>query len=184
MNFIPNVPYDQYGNPMVDSIGYLAITVDIDHYLIHVGATWIHSHAVSVASGANKDFLIKNSSTGEIHLKDFVFTSSQGDANIILYKAPTITANGTLQTWINKNLGLQANTPYSSIYQDPTITATGTLLEHFKIIGSKQTGGAHLGGDDEWVIPVGTNILLRYRNNSPSADAISFAIKVLDIPAP
>lgn len=184
MSLVTHVPYDIFGNPMVDSIGYSAVTVDIDHYLIHIGATWIHSDTVSVANGANKDFYIKNGTTGKIHVKDFSFTSTQGNAVVIMYSTPTTTANGTLQTWINKNLGLQANTPYSSIYQDPTVTAVGTQLEHFQIVGGKQSGGSVPGGGDEWVIPESTNILLRYTNNGPNADTMSFSIKVLDIPPP
>lgn len=182
MSFTPNVPYDTSGNAMVDSIGYSAVTVDIDHFLIHIGSAWIHSDTVSVENGANKDFYIKNGATKEIHIKEFTFTSSQGNATVIMYKTPTTTGNGTQQTWINKHLGLQALTPYSTIYQDPTVTAVGTQLEHFQIVGGKQTGGSVLGGGDEWVIPVNTNILMRYTNNGPGTDSMSFTIKVLDIP--
>lgn len=184
MSYIPGVPYDTSGNPMVDSIGYSAVTTDIDHYLIHIGKTWVWSNKVSVLNGATKLFLIKNGTTGAIHIKDFEFTSSVGNADLYIYITPTLTTNGTQRTLINKNIGLQANTPYSTVFEDPTVSANGTLGEYFQLPGSKQEGGSVEGGGDEWVIPVSTNIMFAYTNNGPGTDTVGFSIKILDIPPP
>lgn len=165
-----------------DTIGGALVSVDLDHYLIHTGSTWIHSDRVSVTNGSNKDIFIKNGTIGEIHIKDFSFTSSQANGYLTIYSGTTTSANGTAKTYINKNLGKQSNTPYSTIYQDPTVTGVGTVLETYSTIGSKQSGGSVPGGGDEWVIPLSTNILFRYTNNGPATDTVTFNIKVLDIP--
>jgi hypothetical protein len=175
---------DDFGNVISDTIGHSIIVTDVDHYMIHIGASWVHSDRVSVTNGANKDILIKNGTTGEIHIKDFVYTSALANGYLTLYKNPTISANGTQKTLINKHLGKQSLTPYSAIYQDPTITDVGTFLETYSVIGSKQDGGTVPGGGDEWVIPASTNMLLRFTNNGPGTDTVTFAIKLLDIATP
>ena len=55
-----------------------SITVtDIDHRLIHEGLSFIYSDILQAASsGGTKDILLVNTTTDEIHLKDFSFTSS------------------------------------------------------------------------------------------------------------
>jgi len=172
---------DRNGNPITDSVEGSLVVSDIDHYLIHAGRTWVLSDTVSVLAGANLDFLIVNGALGEMHVKDFSFSSTLASANIIFYRDPVTTANGTLQTVQNKNWGAQTNTPHAAIYITPTVTSVGTQLEHFQISAGKQTGGSVQGGGDEWVVPINRVGLLRYTNNSAQTDTVSFVIKLLDI---
>lgn len=172
---------DRNGDGITDSVEHALVVSDIDHFLIHAGKTWVLSNTASVLAAANLDFLIVNNSTGALHVKDFTFASSLASADIEFYRDTTVSANGTLQILQNKSWGHQENTPYANIYLGPTITAIGTLLEHFQIIGGKQTGGTVLGGGDEWVIPVNRKGLLRFTNNAAQTDSVSYTIKVLDV---
>lgn len=162
--------------------GLFVITVDLDHYLIHHGKTWILSDTVTVPSMANLDFYFVNGAVGEWHIKEFGFSSKLADASIILYKEPTVTpATGVLQTLQNKHFSFDSATPYGQVYGNPTVTAVGVQKEHFQITGSKQTGGSVAGGGDEWVMPVNTKALLRYTNLANGADTVSYTIKLLDV---
>lgn len=168
---------------IIDPDSHAAVVSDLDHYLIHIGKSWVYSGTLTVNAAATQDFLIVNSSpTDSIHLKDFTFTSTQATAFVVLYGSPTITVNGTLQSLINKNRSLGLPAASGLIYLNPTNTALGTQLERFQISGSKQTGGTALGGGDEWILPPGYKILLRFTNNAAQADVISVSIKLLDIP--
>ena len=172
---------DAAGNVVSDSVNHSIVTSDIEHYLEHIGRAWVYSDTASVNAGANLDILITNGASGDIHIKDYHFTSTQANATIILYGSTTTSAAGTAKTLRNKNLNYQGNTPQSSMSTGPTVTGVGNILEATILTGNKQSGGSIEGNEDEWIIPASTKAMFRFTNNSASTDSISFWIKILDV---
>lgn len=172
---------DLNNRPISDSIGYSLTTSDVDHYLIHIGKTWVQSDTFTLDAGLIRDFILHNDSAAEIHLKDFKFTSDQGSAEIVIYRDPTYTAPGTALDLRNKNWDFQTNVPQAKVYHTPTNLVIGTQDEHFQITGGKQDGGSEQGGGDEWVIPAGRKMLIRFTNTANQLAKVSYTMKILDI---
>ena len=172
--------FDQFGNQIADSVGHSIVTTEIDHYLIHIGKSFVHSEAVNVLAGAVHDELLVNTTDSEVHLKSFEYTSTQANAEVILYKGVTTSDDGTPNILLDKNFRTN-NTCSSILTTDPVITDLGTQVEHFLITGSKQIGGTGGSGDEEYVIKKNEKVLIRYRNNSSSTDTISMKTILLEV---
>ena len=180
--------FDQYGNQIADSVGRSLVITDIDHYIIHRGCSFLASDTITVAplgsAPANRaDFVIHNSTEIEVHLKDFAFTSTAGDAEIILYHQITADADGTLINIHNKNF-VSTKTSTATMRLDPSNVVIGAAehqVQHFLITGGKHTGGLADSGAEEYVIKQDEKILLRYINNSNGEDKFSYKVSFLDV---
>lgn len=183
-NPMPSGIVDTFGNSTADSVGHSYVITEIDHYIIHRGAAFIASDTISVAAAANADFIISNTTATEVHLKDFQFTSTEGNANLIFYKGATANADGTLLTLNDKNF-ITANTSIATIRLNPTGVNIGaaTQIVHFGLVGGKKTGGTAASGSEEFVLKQNEKCLLRYTNNAVGADVISYTITTLDVGA-
>jgi hypothetical protein len=180
----PNVKVvDSSGNIYQDAIiSHCMPTVDINHYFTHAGATFSNSDTDTVLQATFKDFLIITPAVSESHLITFHMTSTQANAEVVIYEAPTTTANGTALTLFNKNRK-SAKTAETLIYQDPTVTggSEGTQLDHDLIVGGKQGGGLDFSETgEEWVLAANTKYLIRYNNNSNQDDVMDWKIAFLE----
>jgi hypothetical protein len=177
----PNVKVvDDAGNIYQDAIRSRCMpTVDIDHFFTHAGANFQNSDTDTVGDLEFKDFLMITPAE-EIHLINFHFTSSQANAEIVLYEEPTTSDNGDPLTLFNKKR-TSVNTADTLLYEDPTVSAVGEQLEHDLIVGGKQSGGNSFSETgDEWVIKPSTKYLIRYNNKSNQDDLMDWKIGVLE----
>ena len=156
-------------------------TIDLMHEKIHKGEIYIFNHYdTSVANTANLDILFKTGATLSSHIMGKI--TSTGDAEIRIYEAPTIGADGTVVNPRNKNRYVtEANT--FSVFHTPTVTPLGTELVNDFLAGG--SGGLKIGssteGRDEWVFKEGVNYLLRVTNVSGQAAKISFIGSVYEV---
>ena len=183
-NPVPSGVVDTFGNSTADSVGHSSVITEIDHYIIHRGAAFLASDTISVASAGTADFVISNTTAVEVHLKDFQFTSTEGDATLIFYKGVTANVDGTLVPLNDKNF-ITDNTSTATIRLDPTAVNIGaaTQILHFGLVGGKKSGGLAASGSEEFVLKQNEKCLLRYTNNAAGADTISYTITTLDVGA-
>ena len=156
-------------------------TIDLMHEKIHKGEVYIFNHYdTSVANSANLDILFKTGASASSHIMGKI--TSTGDAEIRIYEAPTIGADGTVVNPRNKNRYF-GETETFSVFHTPTVTPLGTeLINDFLAGGS---GGLKIGssteGRDEWVFKNNVNYLLRVTNVSGQAAKISFIGSVYEV---
>ena len=175
---------DVNGNQMADSVGLALPVTDIDHHLTHLGRTYIHAdiHVIPAAGGANTlDLILWNPNTEEVHLSIIEVTSTQGDAQIGLYREVIANDDGVVHELYNKNFN-GADASRLSIKSDPTgLNITGAdEVEHFLLVGGKSQGGLAESGVDEYVMKQDQKLLLRYTNNANQDDIISVKIGTLE----
>jgi hypothetical protein len=174
---------DSLGNVYEDAIPSKCMpTIEIDHFFTHAGATFSNSDTDTVIQATSKDFLIISPAANESHLITFHFTSTQANAEIVLYEEPTTTDNGSALTLFNKNRK-SSNVAETQLFQDPTVTggSEGLQLEHDLIVGGKQSGGSDFSETgEEWVLKANTKYLIRYNNNSNQDDVIDWKITFLE----
>ena len=185
-NPMPSHSVDSNGASVYDVVPSVNVT-DIDHYIIHVGRSFIYSDALSVAAAGGADtvnFVILNATDNEVHLKAFRFTSSQGNAELTMYHQVTSDAGtGTLANLHNMNFD-SANLSTAEIRVDPTNVVIGAAehqVQHFLIVGGKQSGGTADSGGEEYVLKQNEKVLLQYVNKSNQVDTYSFKIILLDV---
>lgn len=161
-----------------------SVMTEIDHYIIHKGLAFLSSDSISVASAGTADFVISNTTATEVHLKDFDFTSTEGDATLVFYKGVTANADGTLLPMNNKHFD-SVNTSTASVRLNPTGVNIGaaTQILHFGLVGGKKSGGLAASGSEEFVLKQNEKCLLRYTNNAAGADGVSYKITTLDVGA-
>ena len=171
---------DAFNNIISDSVGHSLVTTEIDHYLIHLGKSFIHSEKVEVVGSAFHDHLLVNTTDSEVHIKSFLYTSTQADAEVILYKGVTTSADGTPGVLLDKNFRTN-NTCSAVLTTAPAVADLGTQVEHALVTGNKQTGGNVSSGDEEYVIKKNEKVLIRYTNNSASTDTVSMKLILLEV---
>ena len=109
------------------------VFINWEHHLVHTGEMFsCADYDVTVDNATPKYWLIKIPATVKTHIVISVSLSAAG--LLELYKAPTISADGSELTSQNLNDGVSKNI-YTKIYKDPTISDDGTLLE------AERTGG-------------------------------------------
>jgi len=139
----------------IDPISGGRIGLSTNHFEIHNGNHYIASGQATLASGASLDVLITVPSGIYNHFLYKVRVNAE--ANVTLYEAPTVSANGTLQSAQNRNRQ-STNTADTTIHLTPTVTGVGTLLrvEH---IGNGQTVGGDGRDENEWIFNEGLYLL-------------------------
>jgi hypothetical protein len=174
---------DSLGNVYEDTIqSHCMPTVDINHFFTHAGATFSNSDTATVVQATFKDFLIITPAVSESHLITFHMTSTQANAEVVIYEAPTTTANGTALTLFNKNRK-SSKVAETLLYKDPTVTvgSEGTQLAHDLIVGGKQSGGNDFSETgEEYVLAPSTKYLIRFNNNSNQDDVMDWKISFLE----
>ena len=164
-----------------------SITVtDIDHKLIHLGLAFIASEvlkgAAAIPSGGTADFVIVNPTAFEVHLKDFEFKSTEGNAELIFYKGVTSSDDGSSVPLNNKHFD-SLNTSDAIMQLDPTTVSIvgATHIQHFELTGGKKIGGLAGSGVEEYVLKQNEKCLLRYTNNAVSSDTVDYKLTALNI---
>ena len=182
----PVIIMDLNGDQISDVVPAV-VTTEIDHWIIHLGLSFIASEVLKDASavtaaGGIADFIIVNTTAFEVHLKDFEFKSTEGDAELIFYKGVTTSDDGAAIALNNKNFNSDF-TSDATIELDPTTVNIGsaTHIQHFDLTGGKKEGGLAGSGVEEYVLKQNEKCLLRYINNAPNADRVSYKLTALNV---
>lgn len=173
---------DSSGNVYEDAIPSKCMpTIEIDHFFTHAGATFSCSDTTTVLSLSSKYYHIKTG-VNAVHLIHYDFVSTLANADIVLLEDPTLTDDGTPMPVYNKNR-ISDKTPTVQSFVDPVISGSleGIELEHDKMVGGKQSGGATFDeGGYEWVLPPNASYLLKYTNNANQDDITSHKFVFLE----
>ena len=142
------------------------VTKDTLLDMVDEGIVYSYCNSGTLGNGASALFLGKVNGTN-VHFYDLDVMVSTGTFTIELYEAPTVSANGTIQTAINLNRN-STNTSHLDIYATPTVSANGTLLRATKIFESG-TAGKNSGSalvKDKWLLKTNTDYLVKITNDS------------------
>lgn len=178
--------YSNGGIPISDVVPSVVIT-EIDHWLIHLGLSFIGSDTlkgldVVPSGGGIADFTIVNPTAFEVHLKDFEFTSTEGDAELIFYRNVTSSGDGSSVPLNNKNFNSDIISDAVAQLRPTTVSTVGaTHIQHFGLVGGKKSGGLAGSGVEEYVLKQNEVCLLRYINNAVNDDAVSYKLTTLNV---
>ena len=162
-------------DPLVKSVP----TTDTFHHLGHAGKVFIHSDRHNgIAGGANFDYLIRipaGNPARQVHLRfNYVGKAVTGDldVDIFLYKEPTITDDGILESISSTNDAVVKTTGVL-MFKNPTVTDVGTFKTQVMMAGEKKSAGSKEQAVPEWILaPDGNNArdyLFRGHNNGSGA---------------
>lgn len=151
-------------------------TTETFHYLGHLGKVFIHGERHSeVADGANFDMLIRipaGNAARQIHFRfNYASKANTGtlDVDVMLYREPTTTADGSTETIVSTNDAIVKTTGVL-MFSAPTVTAPGTYMTSVNMFGEKKSAGSKETDVPEWILaPDGANsrdYLMRLTNNS------------------
>ena len=168
------------GPATVDRVSKNLVFIDIIHHHIHDGDMFQADRLEEgVANDGTVEMLIKVPAGGVAHAS---FTAQAGgDARLQLFEGPTITADGTPVTPVNRN---RTSTKVSavSVFHTPTTSAAGTPLPDKLIAGG--SGGNSAGGQTEpfaeWNLKADEDYLFRITNISGVAQNIGLEVDFYD----
>ena len=147
---------------VVDNFGSLK-TIDVLNSTVHAGIAFTYSGAASIPAAGHAYF---HGKTGDItsHLMGFFVKADSAPVTVQFFEAPTITADGTPQSPIQRNRQT-ANVALMQVFAAPTVTADGTQLFVDKLLGNQQTvSSSNLDG--EWLLKKNTSYTFKITNNS------------------
>jgi len=168
---LSGVHYPQYmlvdatGANVVEPYSKALTTIESEHARIHSGKAFQLSDKITgLLSTSSHYFLIDPSVP--IHWRDYKFLTDGAPVDIELFENPTVTANGSALTPLNRNR-LSTTVSTAAVYTNPTVTADGTRLYIDGIVGSgdKKSTGSTEGIAGEWIIDGGNTYLLKLTNN-------------------
>ena len=161
-----------------------SVVTEIDHYLLHIGNAFVHKDVHTVLTGADLDYLLVNNSAYEVHLISWGFESTAGDADILVYKGTTTSADGSAETMHNRNNN-SVKTSSAVLTEGPTVTTVGTEIEHTMISAAKHSAGStKAAAEEEIILKVGEKMLFRFTNNAVGSDTVSTLFHTLDVNRP
>lgn len=163
----------------VDRSGRYIPIIAEEHSRIHEALGFTCTGKATVANGANFDILIKNPADNFPHFRFYAISSENAPADIFLYEATTVSADGSACNVYNNNRN-SANTSNPSLFTGPTVTGVGTEIEYSLIAGSKQIGGSAESITVEWNLKPNENYMVRYTNNSGQNSTIGFHLFFYD----
>ena len=146
-----------------------APVIDIVHRRVHLGEMFSADRLdPALADQAMIQVLLKVQSSQAAHAR--IGVAIGGDGYLYVYENPTISANGTPLTPLNRNRILADSRPATTlVYYAPTITGTGTELGVRFLPGGNVvwfSTGVRSGFEQEWVFKPGNNYLIRLKNVS------------------
>jgi len=149
------------------------VVIDTSHHEIHCWDSFLVTHNSNLNSNANSDILIivPNEAVKKYHLQ--ILTWVWSECIYSLYEGPTITANWTSLSAINRERN-STLTSWLLFYHTPTITATWTIID------TERFWAKHVfyspNRVDEFVLKNNTKYLLRLKNNSWSESFVSWKL--------
>lgn len=143
---------------------------------IENGLVFRNYHKFTIASAADAEILIK---VGSKYPFMFLEAEADGDTNISIYRAPTITADGTTMNSGNFNFN-SLRTVEIELYHTPTLSADGTYIANTDILGGSGVGtpaaakaSASMKNLDVILEP-NINYMIRFDNNAEREIQVKF----------
>jgi len=164
--------------------------IEIFHHLGHEGMVFIHGERHdALADSASYDMLIRipaGDADRQVHLR-FNYTAKANtgtlDVDVILYKDPTTTADGSAEGIVSTNDAVVKTTGVL-VFGNPTVTDVGTYKTSVNMFGEKKSAGSKETSVPEWILaPNGANArdyLMRLTNNSGGTVDFNHAIFFYD----
>ena len=146
------------------------------HHLGHEGKVFIHGERHNgLADASNFDILIRipaGNAARQVHFR-FNYTSKANtgtlDVDVLLYKEPTTTADGSPEAIVSTN-DAEVKSTGVLMFSGPTVTAVGTYKTSVNMFGEKKSAGSKETTVPEWILaPDGASArdyLMRLTNNS------------------
>ena len=135
------------------------------------------TYNAALAAGATLSLLIKGNGKKIKFVHGYTAT---GEVEENIYKNPTITANGTALTPVNRNLA-SANVLSNAVYSNPTVSANGTSISVASYTGASSIGQTTSGGSaiarEEYLTQT-DDIYITLKNNSASAIKASIFVNI------
>ena len=155
----------------IDDVTNAINVMQYEHHEIHEGNSFVISGTTTLNAGEYYNLLITTNSTSYPHLVGVV--RSSGEATVLWYEGPTLSANGTAITPINRNRS-SAATADTATYSNPTWTSTGSLLFTAGIGAGSKTGGEERA-IAEWILDTSQSYILRVLS-AGNGNNLSFAL--------
>ena len=160
------------GEPL-KMVVYNHIDADVD-----LGVIFTHSDRHIVSNNNSFYYLLKTPpSPIHVELISFSVTANGGPVFCEIYEDAIVSANGTLEGFLNNNR--QLNIASSCLlYESPTVTDEGLLLITSETGGEKGKGGIQAGTDQRWVFDFSSNYLIKLENKSGATVDLAVTIVV------
>lgn len=161
-----------------DSISH-AITTNLEEErMVHDGFLFYASYREDgVGSGLTSEALFIPGADKSTHVKRLKISASLGPVSVDFFEAPTVTANGVVQTIVSAN---RANViiPDSQLFANPTITSDGDNIGGLYVPGGSIFEGV-VGSTDtieELIVAPNTPYLIRLTNETGGAINVGASI--------
>jgi len=138
------------------------VVINSSHDEIHRGNAFVIFYDTgSITSSSSKTVLINVGSTG-MHIQSTV--DATGTFLLDIYEGPTVSANGTAVSVINKNRE-SARASNATVFHTPTTSADGAHISSSLVPGGVWTGGASgVARDEQFMLNEDTSYLVRCTN--------------------
>ena len=156
-------------NFRIDASTEALMTITYAHHETHAGSHFNYRDAYPLAKlGVVEHLFITPDTTKWAHMI-FGIETTGGQVDVEIFEAPTVTANGTLESVINRNRNSVAvNT--TLLYHAPTVTADGTPMS-LQTYGSSSKAKSLGGGSrDSEEIVLKQNTLYLVRTTEQNVD--------------
>jgi hypothetical protein len=153
----------------LDSNSMSFVQIDGAHQEIHKGTHYIANHYVAslATGGVLLLYIVAPTSAAGAHSK--IFAQSTGLCEFSFYKNPTVSAQGTAVTRINRNLNFEVNGELL-VYHTPTVTSNGTLIQ-LTYLGSDRAIGGGLRSEEEFLLKSGDTYLIKIESKANGVSA-------------
>lgn len=142
--------------------------IDNDHAYIHQGKGFSLSRKTTLSAGTSAYIHLVTSADKWVHLRPALISTDADKVDVILYEAPTTSADGTALVCLNRDRSSLVASE-TSVYHSPVVTADGTQLEDIYLGGGTGTGGnrsgSQTGGPLEWILKKSTHYVYKIMNN-------------------
>lgn len=126
---------------------------------------------INIGTSQTAFYLLKNpvASSKSLRLDKIILGLGSNAGTFRIYRAPTITSNGTALTISNKHIQTSPTATVMQAFSQPTISANGTLLRPVSLTTS--IGQVELNYEGLFILEAGFNLLItaqNSQNNSPT----------------
>lgn len=158
----------------LDGVSNAITVIDYAHHEIHSGSHFKAGYQDITMSTNDIIYLCFTTPDTTTWMHWVLTAQTTGAATIELYEAPTLSAEGTAVTPLNRNRN-SAKVSAMVVKHTPTVTSPGTKISEKWVgsVGFKETTGGESRGGSELILKQNTQYLIKLTAN---ADTIKCAI--------
>jgi len=163
-------------NFRLDASTEALMTVSYAHHETHAGSHFYYKDSYSIAKNGIVEHLVITPNTTKWAHMIFGIDAAGGQVDVEIFEGATVSANGTLETVVNRNRNsLSVSTTMA--YHAPTVTTDGVRLSKQTLgINDKKSAGGGTRDSDEIMLKQNTIYLIRTteQNVNPSEINVNF----------